>query len=1417
MPTPPLLPVRPAGRALLVAAALLLAACSQKATEPLDRCKGVVCGARDACHLAGVCDGGTGTCSNPVKGAVPTVGPLSLPAGEVYAGALVQLTSPSVTLGCGPVSPGDVTYTWALLERPAGSSATLTSTTAPAPAFVPDVAGGHYLVSLTVADTTGQAAPPRTLSVDVAACGGSAPVLTSVSTPASRPAVGSSITMTATAWDADTALPAAGGVCSPPRAESFAYRWQLRSAPAGSAATGTTGFTGGLTHDFIADVAGTWEWEVTVRDGTGLVSAPVVASVATGACGPALPPLAFTGGAQVGATVTAGLAGPVTDVCVAAPLFSTRFSLVGRPAVSAAAIDPASGIFVPDRPGTYTVQAQVADQGGFASTAQGSLQVGACTAAPALGGMSAAFTEPDGAPSTALHAGGGARLGVVASPGSCGAVPVELAYQWTILSRPPGSSAALSSATASSPTLVADVAAGTWQVAVTVTDTFGNQAMAQLTLASSPCGAVAPVAVVEAGSTSTVNTYGSATLLGSASMPAIDATCPARLRGSVARLDWRLVSAPAGATATWSAQQGPVVTFSPQRPSLGTPYLVELTATASSGAVSAPVRWSVTADECGAHAPAPADGSAPAFAAVQVLGGVTVTSTRAAPTPLSPLRAVAVTANVTDLDSTTCGLPPQGLSLAWRLASVPAGSLASLSPTDALTTAFTPDLAGSYLLELAASDSTGASSITTFAVAATSSCGTRPPVVSTVTITPASPATLAPVGLSAIVTDADTAPPCSLVDPSTLSWRFTRVPAGSAAVLLAAGTLAPSFVPDVDGAYDIEVVATDSAGLRGSRTTTVTSTTPVLTINSYAVAQTVPTVPVPTVLTGLASTFYLASPIQLGITATDMPTGPSCAAVPDCYYEWRLLSTPAGSSATLAGATQSTSSFTPDRSGTYDVAVTVRRGARSVVMPLTVTVGSCGLQAPVAHFLLQPTATPGSIISLDASGSSDPDSVACSLGQSLTYSWQLVSRPPGSVAVIANSTSVTTSFSPEVVGSYLVRLTVSDGTHSGSTEHGLEVPLGIPLPFPATFLAATVDGAGLPVVATYDAATAGGRVQVWRCTAGCNSPGGATWAQVGGDVDSGLGVLTWTAGDEPRPVDVVVDAVGQIAVAYKTLTASASGIAACSIGLATFSGGAWSRIDPRVSALVPDGSGCAADGSAAPDAGRWLSLAVDTDGRLSLAFALRLGVTDYGLMTLCSGSCGLGQPAAGQVWSIGAVNSSVAAGSGSGRFIGLTPFDGGSRHMAWVDPTGQLVYAALGTGGALLSTVAVAGATSTRQLRLAPAGGGAALVWQDGTTGLVSSASCSGTCGATSTVAAAPASPGSDLALSLAPGAARLAWQDSASGQLTLATAGSMAGPFASRLGPATPNRLALVTTGTGTPLLFFTTTADSVVRVMVP
>jgi hypothetical protein len=90
------------------------------------------------------------------------------------------------------------------------------------------------------------------------------------------------------------------------------------------------------------------------------------------------------------------------------------------------------------------------------------------------------------------------------------------------------------------------------------------------------------------------------------------------------------------------------------------------------------------------------------------------------------------------------------------------------------------------------------------------------------------------------------------------------------------------------------------------------------------------------------------------------------------------------------------------------------------------TSGSDDNTAPVASAGADQTITTGSLVTLDGSGSSDAD------GDALTYSWSFISNPGN--AVLSGSTAVNPMFTPNVDGTYVLRLVVNDGTEDSTAD-----------------------------------------------------------------------------------------------------------------------------------------------------------------------------------------------------------------------------------------------------------------------------------------------------------------------------------------------------------------------------------------------
>ena len=110
-----------------------------------------------------------------------------------------------------------------------------------------------------------------------------------------------------------------------------------------------------------------------------------------------------------------------------------------------------------------------------------------------------------------------------------------------------------------------------------------------------------------------------------------------------------------------------------------------------------------------------------------------------------------------------------------------------------------------------------------------------------------------------------------------------------------------------------------------------------------------------------------------------------------------------------------------DAAGQFVIQLIVNDGTvNSTPDTATISASAANLR-PVANAGPDQTVTVGQSVTLNGSGSSDPEA------SPLTYRWSFVSQPAGSVAVLSNPTAVQATFVPDVEGEYVVQLVVNDG------------------------------------------------------------------------------------------------------------------------------------------------------------------------------------------------------------------------------------------------------------------------------------------------------------------------------------------------------------------------------------------------------
>jgi VCBS repeat-containing protein len=252
-------------------------------------------------------------------------------------------------------------------------------------------------------------------------------------------------------------------------------------------------------------------------------------------------------------------------------------------------------------------------------------------------------------------------------------------------------------------------------------------------------------------------------------------------------------------------------------------------------------------------------------------------------------------------------------------------------------------------------------------------------------------------------------------DPLTYTWQVVAVPPTSTvttASLVNAQTAAPSFTPDVDGIYVLEVTVSDG---------TLSSTAQVqVTVGGP------PNVP-PNANAGQPQTAQVGTVVRLdGMGSQDPDNGPQ-----PLMFQWSLLAVPSGSALTtdeVQDATTPLATFTPDVVGVYLVGLEVSDGLDTSQAEVQITATPPNV-APNANAGPHMVVQLGNAVNLNGTASHDPDNGP----QPLTFQWTFVSKPSTSGltnASIQDATTATPHFTPDVAGIYVLRLDVSDGEAS---------------------------------------------------------------------------------------------------------------------------------------------------------------------------------------------------------------------------------------------------------------------------------------------------------------------------------------------------------------------------------------------------
>jgi len=248
-------------------------------------------------------------------------------------------------------------------------------------------------------------------------------------------------------------------------------------------------------------------------------------------------------------------------------------------------------------------------------------------------------------------------------------------------------------------------------------------------------------------------------------------------------------------------------------------------------------------------------------------------------------------------------------------------------------------------------------------------------------------------------------------------WTLTSKPSGSTATIATPSAVAASLKPDLDGSYTVQLEVTDANGITGTQSATI------VVSGSIPVASVVATVQFNgTSTTKPSEAIDVGTVVALDASASSVPSGDAVS------ISFMMTTRPAGSSAALVSSDTS-SRFTADVPGTYDVRVraTDQTGEYSDVIyvfqanpaPSAVIVASASPTTGASNVL---NAATGYVVVLNGSGS------ASAAGDTVNYTWSLISKPAGSGAALSAATGASVNFIPDSVGNYMVSLVVTDAS-----------------------------------------------------------------------------------------------------------------------------------------------------------------------------------------------------------------------------------------------------------------------------------------------------------------------------------------------------------------------------------------------------
>lgn len=602
-----------------------------------------------------------------------------------------------------------LTYLWSFVSTPAASLATLSSPTAVRPTFTIDQAGS-YVLQLLVHDGQVNSAPAQVV------------ISTSNTPPVAHAGPDQS-------WPVGTVVSLTGAGSTDIDGDALTYQWAMVDKPASSTAALANATS--LTPSFSLDAVGEYVVQLIVHDGTANSVADTVTISTLNSR-----PVANAGPDQSAPVTTLVTLEGSGSTDVDGDVLSYSWSLVSQPSGSTTSLtNPTSSTptLRIDRAGEYVVQLVVSD--GTDSSPPDTVTISTLNSNP----VANAGADQSGTVGTVIHLDGSNSSDVDGD---------LLTYQWSLTSKPTGSTAVLQNPTTATPQFTLDTP-GSYIVQLLVHD--GTVDSAPVTVTVSTLNSK-PVAHAGADQSSPVGA--TVTLNGSASSD---------VDGDLLTYQWSLTSKPTGSTATLSDPSAVQPTFVIDRPGTYTAQLM-----VHDGTVS----------------------SEPATVTISTVNSQPVANP-------GPDQHGAVGATITLTGSGSSDVDGDPLTYQWSLTSPPATSTATLQNSTTVSTSFVLDKAGTYTAQLIVNDGTVDSDPVTVTITTLNSKPVANAGVDQNTLT-GQTVTLTGNGSS----DIDG-------NPLTYFWSLSAVPPGSTAHLLGETSLTPSFVADLAGTYVVQLIVHD--------------------------------------------------------------------------------------------------------------------------------------------------------------------------------------------------------------------------------------------------------------------------------------------------------------------------------------------------------------------------------------------------------------------------------------------------------------------------------------------------------------------------------------------------------------------------------------------------------------------------------